>query len=52
MTVEAVPITKEFFFWRCEDCGWESESLPTTSKGLSPPAHDCNRENWPLSESA
>lgn len=40
MAVEAIPITDNYFFWRC-DCGWESEKLPITSRTLPPPRHDC-----------
>ena len=51
MTVEAIPITDSFFFWRCKNCGWESERFPVKREVLPPP-HDCNREYWPVSESA
>jgi len=40
MTVKAIAINDKFFFWRCEQCEWESERLPVSSKNL-PPAHEC-----------
>jgi len=41
MSVKAVSITEEFFFWRC-DCGWESEKLPASNTNLPPPPHKCH----------
>jgi len=41
MAVEAISISDKFFFWRCGDCGWESEKFPVSSKNVPPP-HKCD----------
>jgi hypothetical protein len=41
MTVKAITISDKFFFWRCGDCGWESERLPV-SHMTETPAHECD----------